>query len=128
MLDKKQYKWKFTMIIPEIMRPSVYYEDWLYTFYQAPGYVAPLNKKDGQFTKIITDPLIFDIYSTSISVWNNILSTCVPSKDSKSFKQEKIHINSYLKRNHFQMVYFIFLIFLFFFLFLFTRAKLLACT
>ena len=99
-LDKKEYKWNFSFKLPEDLPPSIYFEDWLFTFYQARGYVEPANKNI-PFPKIVSEAIIFDIYGLTESTWSGTLEEAIPSKDSKSFKSDKIHINAHLKRDHF---------------------------
>jgi hypothetical protein len=43
-LEKGEYSWEFSFQLPEDLLPSMYFEDWLYVFYQARAYVQPQDK------------------------------------------------------------------------------------
>jgi len=99
-LQKGDYCWTFSFQLPENIPPSIFFEEWLFVFYQARGYVEPLEpkKSSSSSSKIISTPFLFDLWGTSENQWGSHLAASLPSSASQNWDKGEIHVNGFTKR------------------------------
>jgi len=101
-LDKGEHSWNFSFQLPENLPPSMFFDDWLFVFFQARSYVEPVDPKKAQ-AKMISETIFFDVIGTNENRWLRILAESVPAKLSEKFHQDQIRINAFTQRNNWNM-------------------------
>jgi len=97
-LIKGEYTWDFSFQLAEDVPPSMHFDDWLFVFFQARGYVEPLDKKNVRVAKIISEPVLFDVVGLKETRWVARLAEALPVVKSEKFKNDTLSINAHLKK------------------------------
>lgn len=63
-LDIGQHTWSFSFNLPINLPPTLYFEDWCSTFYQARGFIDPGSSNLLKDT-LCSEKIIFDVYGTN---------------------------------------------------------------
>lgn len=70
-LNKGEYYWSFSFILPENLPVSLVFKDWIRTFFEARAYIKPIDPQKAT-KKIISESVSIEIRGTNSNFWKNL--------------------------------------------------------